>query len=60
MNSTFCEDTDKLLFFCLDAILVFKNLREDHIRHLSVMLDKLERNDLFVEKNKFEMLTTKK
>lgn len=58
MNPTFCDDTYKILCICLDDVLVFSNLRENHIRRLSIVLNEHERNDFLLGRKTFELLAT--
>lgn len=52
MNSIFCDVIDDFLVPYLDDILIYSNNREDHIRHLGLVLEGLKENSLFIEKAK--------
>lgn len=57
MNSIFRDCIDGFVVFYLDNILIFSESREDHLRHLRLVLQRLKHNELYIEK-KFELMRT--
>lgn len=58
MNSTFRDCIDDFIVTYLNDILIFRNSREDHLEHLKLVLSKLRNHQLYVKKNKIELMTT--
>lgn len=56
MNSIFRDCIDDFVVIYLDDILVFSDTREDHLRHLRIVLTRLKDNELYVGKNKCELM----
>ena len=48
MNTVFHEYRDKFIIVFVDDILVYSNNEEDHVKHLSIALQVLGENKLFV------------
>jgi hypothetical protein len=46
MNKVFMEYLDKLIVVCIDDILVYSKMEEDHEEHLKLLLEKLKANQL--------------
>ena len=52
MNNALREYLDDFVLVYLDDILIFSNTEEDHERHLSLVLDTLERHHLYAKPSK--------
>lgn len=59
MNSIFYDTIDDFMVVYLDDILIYSNSREDHLKHLRIVLQRLKDNSLYVEKSKYESMTDK-
>lgn len=57
MNSIFRDCIDDFVAVFLDDILIFSNVKEEHLRHLRIVLSSVQENDLYVWKSKYELLT---
>ena len=49
MNSIFREQIGKFVLVYLDDILIFSKSLEEHARHLRIVLDILQRNELYAK-----------
>lgn len=58
MNSIFWDCIDEFLVIYLDDILIFSGSNEDHLEHLRIVLSSLPHNELYLGKNKFELMQT--
>lgn len=58
MNSIYYDVIDDLLVVYLDDLLIYSNSKEEHIRHLRLVLQRLKDNQLFLGKNKYELMTS--
>lgn len=58
MNSIFGDCIDDFIVIYLDDILIFSDTREDHLKHLRIVLTRLKEHQLYVGKNKYEMMKT--
>lgn len=56
MNAIFCDCIDEFLVVYLDDILIFSDSREDHLKHLGLVLSRLKENSLFVGRSKYELM----
>jgi hypothetical protein len=58
MNSMFHHESDNFVVVYIDDILVFSRSKEEHAKHLEVVLKKLRDNKLYanLEKNEFELV----
>lgn len=56
LNSIFREYIDEFVVIYLDDILVLSDNREDHLRHLRIVLTKLRDYKLYVGRNKYELM----
>ena len=60
MNSIFFEELDVfvIIFIFIDDILVYSKTKEDHVKHLRVMLQKLREHKLYAKFSKCEFWLT--
>lgn len=56
LNAIFRDCTDEFPVIYLDDILIFSDTREEHLRHLRIVLTRLRENQLYVGSRKFELL----
>jgi hypothetical protein len=58
MNSMFHHESDNFVVVYIDDILVFSRSKEEHAKHLEIVLKKLRDNKLYanLEKNEFELV----
>lgn len=56
MNTIFRDCIDEFLVLYHYDILVFSDSREDHLHHIRIVLSKLKENELFVGRNKNELM----
>jgi hypothetical protein len=58
MNSMFHHESDDFMVVYIDDILVFSKSKEEHAKHLEVVLKKLRDNKLYanLEKSEFELV----
>jgi hypothetical protein len=58
MNSMFHHESDDFVVVYIDDILVFSKCKEEHTKHLEVVLKKLRNNKLYanLEKSEFELV----
>jgi hypothetical protein len=54
MNKVFMEYLDKFVMVCIDDILVYSRIEEEHEDHLRLVLQKLQDHRLYVKLNKCE------
>jgi hypothetical protein len=59
MNKVFMEYLDKFVVVFIDDILVFSKTKEEHEKHLRLVLEKLQSNKLYAKFSKCEILLTK-
>lgn len=52
MNSIFRDVIDNFMVVYLDDLLIFSKTKEDHRRHLQIILERLRKNQLFVSPKK--------
>lgn len=57
MNSIFRDIIDNFLVVYLDDLLIYSNSREEHIRHLCTVLQRLKDNSLYMGKSKYKLMT---
>lgn len=58
MNSIFCNCIDDFRVIYLDDILIFNNSRQEQLSHLQTVLERLKKNELYVGKDKYQLMTT--
>jgi hypothetical protein len=58
MNSMFHHESDDFVVVYIDDILIFSRSKEEHARHLEIVLKKLRDNKLYanLEKSEFELM----
>lgn len=56
MNSIFGDCIEDFIVIYLDDILIFSESREDHLRHLRLVLSRLKEHQLYIGKKKFELM----
>jgi hypothetical protein len=54
MNKVFMEELDKFVVVFIDDILIYSKNREDHKRHLRIVLGKLRAHQLYAKLSKCE------
>jgi hypothetical protein len=54
MNKVFMEELDKFVIVFNDDILIYSKNREDHERHLRIVLERLRANQLYAKLSKCE------
>jgi hypothetical protein len=59
MNKVFMEYLDKFVVVFIDDIVVFSKTKEEHEKHLRLVLEKLQSNKLYAKFSKCEILLTK-
>jgi hypothetical protein len=59
MNKVFMEYLDKFVVVFIDDILVFSKMKEEHEKHLRLVLEKLRSNKLYTKFSKCEFWLTK-
>jgi hypothetical protein len=59
MNKVFMEYLDKFVVVFSDDIVVFSKTKEEHEKHLRLVLEKLQSNKLYAKFSKCEILLTK-
>jgi hypothetical protein len=52
MNDTLHEYLDVFIVVYLDDILVYLKLKEEHVRHVKLVLEKLKKNNLLLKLEK--------
>lgn len=57
MNSIFRDCIDDFVVIYLDDILIFSASKEEHLKHLRIILTRLKEHQLYVGSNKFELMT---
>lgn len=57
MNSIFYDLLDDFMVMYLDDILVYRDSREENLRHLRTVLQRLKDNSFYVGENKYELMT---
>lgn len=55
MNAIFRAHIDEFIVIYLDDILVFSDSKEEYLRHLRIVLSRLQENELYVGKNKYTL-----
>jgi len=58
MNSIFFEELDVFVIIFIDDILVYSKTKEDHVKHLRVVLQKLREHKLYAKFSKCEFWLT--
>jgi hypothetical protein len=58
MNKVFMEYLDKFVVVFINDILIFSKTKEDHEKHLRMVLDKLRSNQLYTKFSKCEFWLT--
>jgi len=58
MNSIFFEELDAFVIIFIDDILVYSKTKEDHVKHLRVVLQKLREHKLYAKFSKCEFWLT--
>ena len=58
MNSIFFEELDVFVIIFIDDILVYSKTKEDHMKHLRVVLQKLREHKLYAKFSKYEFWLT--
>jgi hypothetical protein len=58
MDKVFMEYLDKFVVVFIDDILIFSNTKEEHEKHLRLVLEKLRSNQLYVKFSKCEFWLT--
>ena len=58
MNSIFFEELDVVVIIFIDDILVYSKTREDHMKHLRIVLQKLRDHKLYAKFSKCEFWLT--
>jgi hypothetical protein len=58
MNKVFTEYLDKFIVVFIDDILIFSKTKEEHEKHLSMVLEKLRSNQLYTKFRKCEFWLT--
>lgn len=56
MNSVFYDYLDDFVVVYIDDLLVFSNNERDHIKHIELVLSRLQQHQLYVGKNKCEFM----
>lgn len=56
VNSIFRDCIDNLVVIYLDDILVLKDTREDHLRHLRLVLSRLQEKELYIGTKKYDLI----
>ena len=59
MNSIFFEELHVFVMIFIDDILVYSKTREDHMKHLRIVLQKLRDHKLYAKFSKCEFWLTK-
>jgi hypothetical protein len=59
MNNVFMEYLDKFVVVFIDDILIFSKTKEEHKKHLRLVLEKLRSNQLYAKFSKCEFWLTK-
>jgi hypothetical protein len=59
MNKVFMEYLDRFVVVFIDDILVFSKMKEEHEKHLRLVLEKLQSNKLYAKFGKSEFWLTK-
>jgi hypothetical protein len=59
MNKVFMEYLDKFVAVFIDDILIFSKTKEEHEKHLRLVLEKLRSNQLYAKFSKCEFWLTK-
>jgi hypothetical protein len=59
MNEVLKDFIGKILIVYLDEILVFRNTEEEHLRHLKMVLRRLQQEKLFINLRKCSLMKTK-
>jgi hypothetical protein len=59
MNKVFMEYLDKFVVVFIDGILVFSKMKEEHEKHVRLVLEKLRSNKLYAKFSKCEFWLTK-
>lgn len=57
MNSLFYDHLDEFVVVYIDDLLIFSTNRTDHLKHLEIVLSRLQENQLFVGRNKCHFMT---
>lgn len=57
MNEIFYDHIGNFIVIYLDDILIYSDNREDHFKHLRIVLERLKENQLYVGKSKCEIMT---
>lgn len=56
MNSIFRDCIDDFIVVYLDDILIFSETKDEHLKHLRIVLSRLREQELYVGNNKFELM----
>jgi hypothetical protein len=54
MNSFFMPDLDKFVVVFIDDILIYSKNKEEHVKHLCIVLTRLREHQLYDKFNKCE------
>jgi hypothetical protein len=54
MNSIFMEELDVFVVILIDDILIYSKTRDDHARHIHIVLQKLRKHRLYAKFSKCE------
>lgn len=57
MNSIFRDCIDDFIVVYMDDILIFSESRDDHLKHLRIVLSRLRDHQLYVGRQKYELMT---
>lgn len=56
MENILHDCIDILLFIYIDDLHIFGKIREDHIKHLEIMLSRYQKENMYVAPNKFSFM----
>jgi hypothetical protein len=58
MNNLFCDCIDDFLVVYMDDLFIFSKNKEDHMRHVEKVLQRLRQDNLFVSPKQFVFVRT--
>lgn len=58
MNAIFRDCIDEFVVIYLDDILIFSDKRDEHLKHLRIVLTRLKEHELYVGQKKVELMKT--
>lgn len=56
MKKVFYNRTDDFIVKYPDNILIYSNTKGDHLRHLRIVLERMQDKDSYIGQNKFELM----